>query len=104
MKDRYLFHILQIVRYEGTIDSLINLGLEYSQIVSLISDATNQGYIRSNDGVLELTQLGLDKIDELNEKLYKISTTKWILPKDELRIEKIDKFEVYLPNPKKPGF
>lgn len=99
-----MFHILQIVRYDGTIDSLVNLGLEYSQIAALITKAVEQGYIVSNEGVLGITELGEKKIRELQEKLYQISSTAWIIPEDESRIDKIDNFDIYIPNRENLGF
>lgn len=70
----------------------------------LITKAIEQGYIVSNEGVLGLTESGGEKIKELQEKLYHISSTAWILPEDESRTNKIDKFDIYLPNRENLGF
>jgi hypothetical protein len=72
------------------------LGIEYSQVANLLIKATEEGYLLTNpEGILELTQLGKDKLEELNNKI-----DNKILPENESRIPKIDKFDVYLPKKK----
>lgn len=99
-----MFHLLHITRYNGSVDRLIDLGLEYSQIAKYVLEAIENGYIINNDGILELTDLGQSKMEELKEKIYQISPGKWIIPEEKSRIDKIGKFDIYLPNRENLGF
>jgi hypothetical protein len=100
-KDTYLIRLLHIVANRLSIDSLLDLGLQYSQIASLLSEAMkNKFIIEIDDDRLELSQQGYELLDELKEKLYPFKPTRRILPQDEYRIENIGKYDVYLPRRK----
>jgi hypothetical protein len=97
IKDQYLHFLLMIINNTGTVNSLIRSGIDYSQIANLIIVATQEGYIvPDNDGILRLTEIGNAKLDELDKKRHLE-----ILPEEDNRIEKIDKFDVYLPDKKR---
>ena len=79
------------------------MGLEYYQIAKLIKLATETGYLFYNEEAqLHLTELGQKTLSELNNSLFPLNKTKWIMPMDEFRIDKIGKFDVYLPKNRKP--
>jgi hypothetical protein len=101
-KDIYLLRILHIIQYRLSIDSLVELGLAYSQIAKLLSEVIQEGLVSgTGEEGLELTEEGLIYLNKLNKELYPSNPRKWLLPSDENRVSKIDKFDVYLPKKKK---
>lgn len=104
MSKKHLFQLLRIIHFNKALDSLLNSGLEYSQIADLLVDAIANGLVEDGEGKLQLTEAGSEKLSELNSLLHSESTNSWILPEEESRIEKIDKFVIYLPNKNELGF
>jgi len=103
-KPIYLLRILHIINYRLSIDSLLELGLDYSQIASLLSEVMQNGLVEDfkEDG-LKLTVDGLRLLDDLNKKVYPSNSQKWILPSEENRVPKLDIFDIYLPRKNKQG-
>ncbi len=99
-KPLYVLKMLHVVRHHLSVDELLNLGLEYYQIARLISELLQKEYVVDSDEGLSLTEMGLWKLEELNRQLNPGNTQNWILPSDENRISKIDKFDIYLPRKK----
>ena len=101
-KDIYRLRILHIIHYRLSIDSLVELGLAYSQIAKLLSEVTHEGLVSgTGEEGLELTEEGLIYLNKLNKELFPSNPQTWILPSDENRVSKVDKFDVYLPKKKK---
>jgi hypothetical protein len=100
-KPVYILKILHIIYYQLSVDSLLDLGLEYSQIIKLLSYVIQERYVSDSEEGLILTSDGLEIIKKLNKELYTSNPQAWILPLDENRIPKIDKFDIYLPKKRK---
>jgi len=100
-KSIYLLKILHIIHYRLSVDSLSRLGLEYSQIADLLSEVLQSRLVEDYDEEgLKLTNNGLALLDKMNKDLYPSNSQGWILPSDENRTPKIDKFDIYLPRKK----
>ncbi|QWH98164.1 winged helix-turn-helix domain-containing protein [Bacillus mycoides] len=95
MTEKYIILLLQLIKTNGSVSSLLDLGLEYSQIATYINYLVENKLVTSNDaGKLELTKLGLEKL----LKLTKVKNHNlWISPQNEFKIEKMNKFDIYLP-------
>jgi len=104
IRDKYLFYLLHIIRYNGSVDTLINFGLEYSQITNYLLQAIDDGLVENKEGVLELSNLGKERFLHLDKKLNPNNSNRYLLPQDTNKITKIDKFEIYLPDKTKLGF
>ena len=101
-KPIYLLKLLHIIHYQLSVGGLLDIGLAYSQIAELLSDAIGNGLVEDEeDEGLRLTDSGLKMLDKLNKKVYPSNSQAWILPAEENRIQKIDKFDIYLPKKKK---
>lgn len=97
-KEIYILKILHIINYQLSVSSLLELGLEYSQVAELLSEVIQGGLVEDlEENGLKLTQSGLVVLEDLNKKHYPSNTQSWILPSEEYRIPKIDKFDIYLP-------
>lgn len=100
-KNIYILKLLHIINYRLSVDGLIDLGLEYSQIAELFSEVVESGLVEENgEEGMKLTAKGQALLLELNKGLYPKNSREWILPSEENRIPKIDMFDIYLPKRK----
>ena len=90
--------LLRLINSNADVDALMRRGLRYSQIGALLENAVNEGLITDQEEGYKLTSKGKELM------AYDISTKKmrrdggWISPEDESRIDRIDKFDIYLPD------
>jgi len=103
IKPLYILKMLHAVQHHLSVDGFLEIGLEYYQIAKIISELLQNGFIVDADDGLRLTELGVKKLEELNKRLNPANSQNWILPSDENRIPKIDKFDLYLPKKRKYG-
>lgn len=97
----YLLRILHTIHYQLSIDNLIDIGLEYSQIAGLLSHVLQEDLVHDQGAPgLALTSKGVELLEKLNKEVYPNNSTEWILPLEENRIPKIDKSDIYLPRKK----
>jgi len=101
MKEQYLILLLQIIKNNGKIDSLIKAGFEYSQVANFINSVKNDGFVEDKNGLLIVSPIGLKKLDELNKKFRRKNADGWISPQEEYRSIKLSKNEIYVPSKKK---
>lgn len=101
-KDMFILRILDIIYYQLPVDSLLQHGLEYSQIARLLSKVIQEGLVEDSeqDG-LHLTKEGVKQFSKLNRKVYSSIPNNWISPCEEHRVPRIGIFDIYLPNKKK---
>lgn len=96
-KPQYVLKLLHIIHHHIGLDALIDLGLEYYQIAKILSYCIINDYVKDTENGLELTEIGLEYFEMLNQQVYPSNSHSWILPSDENRIPQINKFEIYLP-------
>jgi hypothetical protein len=99
-KPIYLLSILHIIHHKLSVDGLVELGLEYSQIVNLLSYTMAESFVEDTEEGLKLTNQGLEMLEKLNTEIYPSNPQAWILPSEENRIPKLNKFDIYLPKRK----
>lgn len=100
MIDKYDVILLQIIKNNGNVDTLIKSGLEYSQIARRMNVLSEMNLISINESdQLVLTKEGIDKVKNYSQKN---SQNPWIFPLNEYQVEQINEFDVYLP--KKENF
>lgn len=92
--------LLQIIKTNGTVSSLLKTGLAYSQIARSISTLIEEGLCTHGNELLELTAEGRLKLSQLNEKYKRFGPSGWISPKLEHEISAIDKFDIFVPSKK----
>ena len=101
-KKIYLLTILHIIYYRLSIDSLLQLGLEYNQIARLLSEVIQKGLVDDvEEKGLQLTAEGLKQLEKLNKQINSSNPQSWLLPSEEFRLPRIDKFDIYLPRKEK---
>lgn len=97
MKDEHLVLLLQLIENKGSVDSLLKLDLQYSQIADMIAFLLEDKLITLDEEGMRITSDGSSKFAELNEKLGRKKIESWISPQLEYKMEKKDKFDIYLP-------
>jgi ribosomal protein S19E (S16A) len=77
------------------------MGLDFSQIAIMLSDLFEKGLVvEAEEKGIILTEKGREILEELSHTLFSNNNSKWILPADKFRIEKIGISDVYLPRKK----
>tara|TARA_B100000315_G_scaffold252855_1_gene290506 strand:- start:1375 stop:1677 length:303 start_codon:yes stop_codon:yes gene_type:complete len=94
MQEIVKLSILNSVKNNSNLTTLLRLGLVYSQISHCIIELSKEGYLITEEGVLKLTPKGLETLDRLNAKF---GPAKGILPDKYSRIKKIGKNKIYVP-------
>jgi len=100
MNKSHAFLLLQIIKNKLSIDELLLIGLDYSQIANLLAELFEEELVVDieNTGIV-LTQKGENFI--IQESKHNVDKSQWIIPLDSERIEKIGVNEIYLPRKKK---
>lgn len=93
MNESILALLLVLIKNNESMNILLKKGLEYSQISIYINYSIENEYIKIGDDRLIVTEKGLEKIKNVNSE----KTTKWIRPLYERRIDKLGKFDIYVP-------
>ncbi|MFR1709602.1 MAG: hypothetical protein ACLSV2_11935 [Clostridium sp.] len=93
MKDEILVLLLQIIKNNENIQRLMEYGLEYYQMAEYINLALNQDYVIIQADKLVVTEKGIDKIKLLNQS----TKNQWIRPLYEKRVNRLDKYDIYIP-------
>jgi hypothetical protein len=96
MQRKYIYYLLKAIQKETEFNFLINNGFTYSQITVMIIELESNDYIKYIKSCKKfvLTSKGYGKIIELS-KLFK---GKIVLPLERVRIKKIDKNYIYVPD------
>lgn len=90
--------VLKLVKHNGNIQPIINMGFEFSQIAGFLNELTNDGALAKINNKYQLTQLGSQEILKLNKDLKRFNSAQWIEPATEFKIPRIDKKDVFLPD------
>lgn len=97
INNKYLFEVLRSIKYNSSLDVLLNNGLDYFQIVKYIEVLIKLGYVVNEKNLL-ITDLGDAKIVDLYNTFG--SKKEFITPKLKAKIEKISKYSIYIPKNK----
>lgn len=97
MKDELMLQLLTTIKFNLSVDGLINMELTYADIGEKLAALTEKGYINRNVDLIKLSEKGEAKFNALKEKMDRNVKFLWIRPLLEESIPKIDKNEVYLP-------
>jgi hypothetical protein len=95
--------VLQLINSKGNTSFLETLGYEFSEIAKYLGFLRKKKYLDFVKGGLQLTTLGKQYLDDLNKELNRKGVSKYISPLMQHRIERSDKFEIYLPVLKDKG-
>lgn len=97
MKNEIRLLFLKILKHNGNLSPLTNLGYDYPEISKLITDSMRENLAENKNGRLILTPSGENEISRLSNLLKK-GKNSWIEPKIDAKIEKINENAIYLPN------
>lgn len=72
--------LLKIIETNGSIDDLYNFGYQYFQITQFLKKEIEVGNAVFNDGILEITELGMDEKRKLMDKSGAEKIDRIVLP------------------------
>jgi len=98
MQEEVKLILLKLVKSNGNLQPLIEMGYEYAQVINFINFLTEEELLKKEKNKISITDKGLKEIQRLNKKYNRLNSAQWIEPKIESRITPIDKDFVYLPN------
>lgn len=98
MNEKYLYILLGIIERNGNIRSLLREGLSFSRIAELTNEAIASGLVIQSDERIKLSDIGLEKMQELEVRYKKINKEEWIDKDIKSVIPKLDKNLIFLPD------
>lgn len=104
MSEKHIYNLLRVINKNGNINNLIREGLSFSKIAELTNDAIIAGFVIQAKDKIELSQEGIEKMQELEVNFKKINKEEWIEKDLKSKIPKLDKNFIYLPNQNKLTF
>ncbi len=99
----HIILVLQLINSNGNTSFLEALGYDFAQIAKFLGILRKKKYVDFIKGGLKLTSLGKQYLDELNTELNRKGVSRYISPLLQYKIEKSNKFEIYLPIVKNKG-
>ncbi|MGG7145704.1 hypothetical protein [Clostridium butyricum] len=85
--------LLQLIKDDENITILKRYGLEYYQIAEYLKFLLKEKYLEMSMDKLLLTEKGIKKIELTHLK----NKNQWIKPLYEMKVKKIDKYDIYIP-------
>ncbi|SFE87811.1 hypothetical protein [Spirosoma endophyticum] len=95
--DLYTILLLQIIKVNGSVDSLVKIGYNYAQIAEAIVSLRQGNIIKGVENDIILTEEGNKLLKTLNKSANRTGISKWVSPKMDDKIEPIGIFDIYLP-------
>lgn len=95
--NEHLVLLLQLVKRNGNIESLHNQGYQYSEIAQLLNLVIDDKLAYYTEEGLTLSSKGESLLLELNKNLQRKNSEAMISPQTEYLINKISRYDIYLP-------
>jgi hypothetical protein len=96
MQSSYMKILLSCIKNKKNLTALVDAGLTYGQIATMISEIQILGLIiESPEGKLILSDAGQKKIKDLVR--IEANKSEWIMPREKNRIDKIKINDLYIP-------
>ena len=92
--------LLNIIEKNGSIDDLYHLGYKYFQITQFLKAEIQSGNAEFTDGILQITEFGLAKKQNLLKETGMTKLGKIVLPQISMenRIDSIGIDEIFIPS------
>jgi hypothetical protein len=94
--DEHRLLLLKLIKFDGNVQPLIDLGYEFSIVAQAIKLEEQHGNAKYAGGQIEITSKGLEEINKLETK-YKRKFP-WIEPELGSKIKPLSKDEIYIPD------
>lgn len=88
--------LMQLVKSNGSVNSLIDAGLTYVDVYKLIQHYKKAKYLISKDNRLTLTALGEDRFNELCRILNKRGLYKYLSPNIKYKTDSLPMEEIFI--------
>lgn len=97
MLERELFLLLSVIKNNGDIKRLTREGISYKQIAELTNEAISSNLVKYNNELIELSELGISKFEEIKGNYKRTNKEQWIEEEKKSQIAKIDKNYIFVP-------
>ncbi len=96
MNDSHRLLLLKVIKFDGNLQPLVNLGYEFADVGTAIKKEVSLGTATFEKGKIKITEKGEAELVGLEA----IAGRKfpWIEPEIESRIEPLKKDEIYIPS------
>jgi hypothetical protein len=98
MNEKHLYTLLNVIKTNGDIRKLKREGIEYKEIAELTKLAITKEYVQYENDIVKLSDKGLEKINELDNRYKVINKDLWIEAENKSKIPKLEKDFIFLPN------
>jgi hypothetical protein len=88
--------LLKIIRFNGNVQPLIELGHNFADVIDAIKEEQSLGNVDWVNGKISMTDKGLEEIATLEKKVGR--KFPWIEPETESKIKKLGEDEIYIPS------
>jgi hypothetical protein len=97
MTDSKMILLLQLINSNSDVGPLVRIGLRYSQIARLLSQAIEEGYLIEEDDKLKLSEKGIFLMRSNRTEKRQRRDGGWISPEEGSRRKQESRFKIYLP-------
>lgn len=98
MNYKHLFILLNVIKTNGDIRKLKREGIDYKEIAELTKLAITNNFVLYENDVVKLSEKGLEKIKELDDRYKVRNKSLWIEAENKSKIPKLEKDFIFLPN------
>lgn len=98
MNEKHLYTLLKVIETNGDIRKLKREGLDYKEIAELTKLAITKEFVSYDNDLVKLSDKGLKKIKELEERYKVVNKDLWIEAENKSKIPKLEKDFIFLPN------
>jgi hypothetical protein len=96
MNDETRLRLLKIIKFDGNVQPLIELGFDFVDVVKLIKSEVTLGNAIYNKGHIKISDEGIIEIGKLEKKIGR--KFPWIEPDIQSKIQPLGEGEIYIPN------
>lgn len=104
MNEKHIYLALLKIKNNTSITELIHEGLEFDDISELLKTVIKLGYLLETESELTLSELGLQRFNELNNVYKKSNKEDWIKFDEKNLIKKLKKNDIFVPSSKELTF
>ena len=97
MSDEEMMQLLEAIKNNSNLYSLLNRGYKPSQISSLIKEAIEGNNCVYNEGSLRLTQTGEKRLARYYKQFRILGLKAWVRPRYEFKMTKAKKYDIVVP-------
>jgi hypothetical protein len=104
MNEKNLYILLKIIFNNSSVKQLSREGMSFSKIAVLTSESIKDGLIIQTNDRIMLSEIGIEKLKELEKNYKKTNKEEWIMKDLKNKIVKLDENILFLPRQNELSF